>query len=282
MKPLCLAFGLALLSPAFAADKTKEDLPLLTTGTWKHEELKRFQAPEAKQGVAADDEHVYVITNRALGKYRKETLERVGEWKDAEGGPFIHMNSGIIHEGKLLCAHSNFPGLPITSSIEIFDPKTMTHVGTHSLGIDSGSLTWITWHDGHWYACFAHYAKSQPATGRDPAWTELVRFDPEWRRTGGWTFPKRIVEIFGSSSSSGGSIAPDGTLFITGHDAQQLFVLRFPKAGSVLEWTDTIPITAAGQAFAWDPVHPNLFYSILRSSQEVVVSRIVQYPSLSE
>lgn len=79
MKPLCFAFGLAILSPAFAADKAKEDLPLITTGTWQHEELKRFKAPEANQGVAADDEHIYVITNRALGKYRKDTLERVGE-----------------------------------------------------------------------------------------------------------------------------------------------------------------------------------------------------------
>jgi outer membrane protein assembly factor BamB len=277
---LSLLLALAYTS-LLAADETKEETPFITTGTWKHEELKRFKAPEANQGVAADDEHIYVITNRAVGKYRKDTLKRVGGWKDENGGPFIHLNAGIIHDGKLLCAHSNFPGTPMTSSIEIFDPQTMTHIGSHSLGIDSGSLTWITWHGGHWYACFAHYSKSQPATGRDPAWTELVRFDTEWRRTGGWVFPKLIIEIFGTSSSSGGSISADGTLFITGHDARQLFVLRFPKAGSVLEWTDTIPITAAGQAFVWDPVQPGTFYSILRKSKEVIISKITPPPAPS-
>ncbi|MBB5037311.1 hypothetical protein [Prosthecobacter dejongeii] len=274
MKSLCLAISLALFSPAFAADKAEEALPLITTGIWKHEELKRFKAPEANQGVAADAEHIYVITNRALGKYRKDTLARVGEWKDEKGGPFIHMNSGIIHEGKLWCAHSNFPALPMTSSIEIFDPVAMKHVGTYSFGIAPGSLTWIARHQDHWYACFAHYSKDRPKTGRDPAWTELVRYDDQWRRTSGWVFPSGILEIFGGSSCSGGSIAADGTLFITGHDAKQLFVLRFPTAGSVLEWTDTIPITAEGQAFSWDPTQPGYFYGIIKKTREVVVSRI--------
>lgn len=269
---LSLALGFTIAKAAEPA--ATDDVKIISTGKWQHEELARFPAPEANQGVVADAGHVYALGNTAIGKYNKETHERVDGWKDEKGGPFIHINSGIIHEGKLYCAHSNFPKVPMTSSVEIFDPQTMTHIGSHSLGIDSGSLTWIAWHENQWFACFAHYGKSQPHTGRDSAWTELVRFDKDWRRTGGWIFPEGILKIFGGSSCSGGSISPDGTLFITGHDARQLFVLRFPKAGSVLQWVDTIPITAEGQAFSWDPVHPGHFYGIIKRTREIVLSRI--------
>ena len=40
-------------------------------GNWRHEELRRFKAAEANQGVA-----VYAIDNHALGKYRKDTGAR--------------------------------------------------------------------------------------------------------------------------------------------------------------------------------------------------------------
>lgn len=277
MKALFVLSGLSLcsaLAPLGAEDTKSPNLDVISTGQWQHEEVQRFPAKEANQGVVADDEYLYVISNVEIGKYRKDTFERVGGWKDIKGGPFIHLNAGIMHQGKLYCAHSNFPGVPMTSSIEIFDPVSMQHIGTHSLGIASGSLTWIVWHENHWLACFAHYSKSKAQTGRDPSWTELVRYDAEWRRTGGWTFPPGIIQIFGGSSSSGGSIAEDGTLFITGHDAKQLFVLKFPAAGSVLKWIDTIPMSAEGQAFSWDPKAPNRFYGIIKKTREVVVSRI--------
>lgn len=278
MKKLCLALCLIAINHSYAAEPAtaKAEVKLVSTGRWQHEELKRFPAAEANQGVVADADHLYVIHNNAIGKYRKDTQEKVGEWKDAKGGPFIHLNAGIMHEGKLWCAHSNFPRLPMTSSVEIFDPQTLAHERSTSLGLTPGSLTWISWHEGHWYACFAHYSKDKPVTGKDPSWTELVRYDAEWRRTEAWVFPPRIIEIFHGSSSSCGTIAKDGTLFITGHDAKMLFVLRFPKAGSVLEWTDTIPISAEGQAFSWDPTQPDLFYGIIKKNKEVVISKIWQ------
>jgi ribose 5-phosphate isomerase B len=45
------------------------------------------------------------------------------------GGP----NAGTVRDGSLYCAHSNFPRVPMASSVEIFDTGTMKHVGTHSL-----------------------------------------------------------------------------------------------------------------------------------------------------
>lgn len=263
-----LTFTLSLFSSAIA------DEPIASS--WQHKELRRFQADEAKQGVAADDEFLYVISNVAIGKYRKTNGEKVAAWKQEKGGPLSHLNAGIIRDGKLYCAHSNFPTIPSTSSVEIFDPQTMQHVGNVSLGIAPGSLTWVDFRDDHWFACFAHYAKDRPRTGRGPESTEVVRYDREWRRTLGWVFPPAVIEVFGGSSCSGGAFGPGGSLFVTGHDAKTLFVLEFPQAGAIFKLADRIPITAEGQAFCWDPQDPNVLYSLVRSTGEVIVSRVTK------
>ncbi|MEZ0277096.1 MAG: hypothetical protein ACAH88_19455, partial [Roseimicrobium sp.] len=280
--------GVVCFPHAFAADvkpQPKEKGPeappeppaVPHSTTWQHEELRRFTATEANQGVAVDEQHLYVISNSAIGKYRKDTFEKVGEWKQPKGGPLIHMNAGIVHEGKLYCAHSNFPNIPMTSSIEMWDTATMQHVDSHSLGIDMGSLTWIEpQKDGNWLACFAHYSKDKPRTGRDPSWTELVKFDSEWRRTGGWVFPPALTKHFGGSSCSGGAHGPEGFLYVTGHTWRELYVLKFPTAGSTLEWVDTIPMIAEGQSFNWDPKEEGIFYGIIKRTKEVVVSRFTK------
>jgi hypothetical protein len=244
------------------------------TGAWKHEELRRFPAPEANQGVAVDDRFFYAITNAAIGKYRKDTGERVMGWQGEKGGPITHLNAGLFRDGKLYCAHSNYPHLPATSSVEVFDPATMEHVDSHSFGIAPGSLTWIDRRGEQWFACFAHYAKDRPRTGRGPEFTEIVRFDDRWRREAGWVLPQPVLDVFGGSSSSGGAFGPAGRLFITGHDAPTLFVLEFPKMGGVMQLVDTIPISAHGQAFAWDPMDGEVLYSISRATKEVIVSRV--------
>ncbi len=238
-------------------------------GEWQHTELKRFKADEAHQGVAVDGEHFYVITNAAIGKYRKDTGERVGSWKETEGGHIKHLNAGLILEGKLLCAHSNYPEVPMKSSVEVWDPKTMEHVESIDLTDAGGSLTWVDRRDGEWFACFAQYAK----TG-DPGRTRVLRFDTQWKKTGELTFPAEMVAKFGKNSSSGGSFGPERHLFITGHDAQELYVLDFPVAGDVWTWRAAMPISAHGQAFAWDRSKPGVLYSIDRKTQEVIVSRV--------
>ena len=246
------------------------------SSTYEHQELRRVKAPDATQGVVVDDEFLYAISNTAIGKYRKATGERLAEWKQAEGGPLKHMNAGVMHEGKLYCAHSNYPAVPAVSSVEIFDPESLKPIGSHSLGIAAGSLTWIAWHEQSWFACFAHYAKDKAVTGRDPAWTEIVRYDTEWRRQAGWVFPRSLVEKFGTDSCSGGCFGRDGLLYVTGHTLPELYVLKFSPAGSVMEHLGTIPISAEGQAFCWDSREPDLFYGIIRRTREVVVSRITR------
>jgi hypothetical protein len=152
----------------------------------------------------------------------------------------------------------------------------MQHVGTHSFGRADGSLTWLDRRNGRWIACFAHYHKAGGEPGRDPVWTRLVEFDDDWRETGGWAFPKALMERVGARgySISGGAFGPGGLLYVTGHDDPYLYVLEMPAAGPVLKWVASIPITAHGQAFAWDPVNPGRFYSLSRSDRAIIVGMV--------
>jgi outer membrane protein assembly factor BamB len=234
------------------------------------EELRRLKTDEANQGVAVDQEYFYAITNSAIGKYRKDTGERAGGWEGEKGGHIKHLNAGSVIDGKLYCAHSNFPDLPEQSSVEIWDTTTMKHVGEHVLDNPPGSLTWVVRHGDAWFACFAHYKKTS-----DPALTQVVKFDAQWKRLTNWRFPAALIEKFAGNSSSGGAFGPDGHLFVTGHDARELYVLDVPENGGELLWRGTIPISSAGQAFAWDEAEAGTLYTIERKTKEVVVSRIL-------
>jgi len=240
----------------------------------RFEEVRRFSAPEAIQGVAVDDRYFYAIANRSIGKYEKATGRRVAAWEGDADGPIIHLDSGVVIDGLLYCAHSNYPGVPMTSSIEIFDPETLTHVGTHSLGIMEGSATWVDRHDGRWWVTFANYSGPGGVPGRGSEWTSLVELDDSWRRVAGFVYPAEVVERFDVMSNSGGTWGSDGRLYITGHDEGVVFVMALPESGSVLTLERELPITAEGQGIAWDRAEPGTIYSILRSSREVVQSRL--------
>ena len=55
---------------------------------------------------------------------------------------------------------------------------------------------------------------------------------------------------FASGIHRGRFNAKDGHLYLTGHDNTELYVVDFPKAGSVLKWIATIPISAEGGSSA--------------------------------
>jgi hypothetical protein len=278
---LLLALVGGAFAPLSAADLTppppQEKPAFVAPGPqgWRFEETRRFPAAEAKQGVVSDGEFLYVISDRAIGKYRAATGERVANWTDPEPGSLIHLNAGIVRDGKLYCAHSNYPTVPMLSSIEVWDTATLRHVASHSLGRTDGSLTWIDRRDGKWIACFVHYGKKGGEPGRGPEWTQLVEFDDDWRRTGGWALPAELIERLSPRgySCSGGAFGPGGWLFATGHDNPELYVLAFPDGGPVLRWIATIPISAEGQAFGWDPRAPGVIYFVHRPG-EVIVGRI--------
>lgn len=252
--------------------------------------LRQFSAPDARQGVAVNSESLYVVGNRVVARYDKETLSPTEDVLHfPEDGPIIHFNDGIVVGEQLWLSHSNYPGVPMVSSLERVDPSTLQHIGSHSFGITDGSLTWVApIEGGGWYACFAHYGNRAAMPNRDPYWTRVVQFDTEWRMQESWAFPRKLVkEKFGKYSSSGGALLesswlPENTpeslhkaveerphFLITGHDHTALFLMRIPKTGDVLEWVGTVPFPSEGQAFSLDPDNRGHIYSIHKAKRQV-------------
>ena len=178
-----------------------------------------------------------------------------GAWpvgKCETGKPLIHLDSGVVHQGTLYCAHSNYPGLPMVSSIETWDAATLKHSGSHSFGIFAGSATWVDLHQGNRYVTFAHYRNSADEPGRDARWTTLIQFDAAWQQHKSWVYPAEVVSRLGDYSISGGVFTPDHKLFCTGHDNPEIYVLTFPEGGSSLVLEDTFPVPLKGQGISLD------------------------------
>lgn len=238
-------------------------------------ELTSFSAEEARQGIAVDEKYIYVVGTQQIGKYDKQNRKLVALWQGAEEGPIIHLDSGVIYNDKLYCAHSNYPEIPMTSSVEIWNAETLEHLRTHSFGIQWGSCTWIDRFDGFWWAAFAHYNKLKEKTGKGSEWTTVVKFDDNWFAQQSWVFPNTVYEQFGRMSNSGGSWGADSLLYCTGHDNPELYAMRIPKMGSILELVEIIPINIFGQGIAWDRTQKDIIYGIRKKNNEVVVSQII-------
>jgi hypothetical protein len=232
-------------------------------------QIGEFVAPEANQGVGVDAQHFYAVDNETIGKYDKATGKLVKKWQGPKKSPITHLDSAMLMDGKIYAAHSNYPEWPMTSSLEIFDAATMEHVGTHSFGIQWGSLTWVDWHDNHWWMTFANYDRllgpNKTPYGHK-ANTLMVKLTRDFRLVQSWTLPKAILDRFEDMSNSGGSWGPDGFLYLSGHDPAELYRMRLPKAGSTLELVDIIPMNIRGQGIAWDRSQPGVIYGIIRAT----------------
>jgi hypothetical protein len=234
-----------------------------------------WPAEEARQGVAVDARYFYAISNNVIGKYDKKTGKRVAQW-EGEGRLYPHMNSCVVDGPQLVCAASNHPSVPMASSVEFFDTATLRHVSSIALPPYPGSLTWIERHGQDWYAMFANY--DPPGHGGEPGhdhrWTVLMRLDPQFRALQSWRFPEDILAKFAPMSCSGGSWGADGLLYVTGHDLAEMYVMKLPEAGTVLEHLATIPLPTRGQAFAWDRSRGRVIWSIDRKTRQVIESSV--------
>lgn len=237
------------------------------------EVLRRVPAEEARQGVAVDARHLYAVANSRIGQYDKATGAKVAEWS-GDPARFPHINSCAVIGRELVCAASNFPQTPMSSSVEVFDSVRLVHLRTVSLGQQVGSLTWVDRKDGFWWACFANYEERGGEPGRGSAYTQLVKFDDQWRRLEGWSFPASVVERFKPMSSSGGAWGADGRLYVTGHDHAELYVLALPRGGSTLTHVATIAAGVEGQAIAFDRTRPGVVFGISRRNREMIEIRL--------
>ncbi len=230
-------------------------------------------AAEANQGVAVDDRAFYAIDNSEIGRYDKKTGAKTGAWS---GDPkvFPHLNSCAAVGPELVCASSNYPVTPMRSTVEVFDRAGLKHLRSIPLGPQPGSLTWVVRRGDAWWAGFANYDGTGGEPGRDHTATTLVKFDDAWRSLARWTFPRSVLDRFAPSSASGGVWGADGLLYVTGHDAAEVYVLRAPEGGGVLVHLATIAAPVEGQAIAFDPSAERTLYGITRKTREVVVMQL--------
>ena len=231
-------------------------------------EVARFKAAAAKQAVAVDDKYFYAIDNTTIVKYDMNG-DSVGAWVNTVDNPLKHINSGIVVGNKLYCAHSNYPDIPMASSIEIFDTKTMRHEKTISFGIETGSCTWVLPGRNCWYVFFAHYENRSQQPNRDVSWSQLVKYNKDWTKIEAWVLPKDLLPRVRPYSLSGGVLIDD-VFYCTGHDAKECYLLKIPDKGYALEWIGTVPIPFEGQGIAVDE-EQNL-WGISRKVREVIKS----------
>ena len=205
------------------------------------EKVGEWPAPEAKQAAATDERFFYAITNTLVAKYDRENGERVA----VSTGEAEHLNSGFLWEGRVYCAHSNYPHVPEQSKILVLDPDTMRLSTFKDFGNAGGSLTWAVRHGGHWWCNFARY-------GSDNVRTFLVKYDDDWREQGRWTYPPEVFGELHEYSFSGG-VWRDGSLLVTGHDDPVLFRFQLQDGQPLLRLVEKQSIPFTGQGIADDP-----------------------------
>lgn len=239
--------------------------------------VARFRVPEARQGVAVSATRFYAIDNSRIAAYDKRTGRRLASWT-GDPARFPHINSCGIAGPDLVCAASNYPAVPMLSSVETFDAATLRHMSSRGLPGSPGSLTWIVRHQGAWWAGFANYDGRGGEPTRDHRATRLVRYDDAFRPADAWRFPATVLARFAPYGTSGGDWGRDGLLHVTGHDRREVYRLTLPIAGTTLVHVDTLPVSTGGQGIAFDPATPGLLWSIDRRSRRVVETRLPMWP----
>jgi outer membrane protein assembly factor BamB len=232
------------------------------------EPIRRIRVAEAHQAVAVDKSSFYAISNREIARYDKQTEERLVRWEAPVGSGIKHLNSGVIVDGHLYCANSNWPAKPLENTIEVFDAETLVHLHSKSFSETEGAINWIDRHQGSWWIVFAYYGDAEVRR------TKLVRYDDDWNAIQQWTFPESVIQRFLPNSNSGGAFGSSGQLYVTGHDHGELYVLEAPTGGGELKHIATTAAPIAGQGIAWDHDDPGVLLGIVRARHEVVFLRV--------
>lgn len=239
--------------------------------------VKQFDAYDAYQAVAIDAGSFYAISNVRLTQHDKNTgramQQSTGNLEASDS--LIHLDSGVVLDGKLYAAHSNYPGWPMKSSIEVWDVATMQHIDSHNLGVMLGSFTWLDRYNGSWWGTFANYDIVQ--RGMEEPYgkttnTVMVQFDDDFQVLESWSLPAEILRRMSPMSNSGGSWGSDGYLYLSGHDDPELYVMALPETGSELDWLATVRLPGLnGQGIAWDrSIAGGHLWAILRSTRQVL------------
>lgn len=254
-----ISFVLLALALVAVAPRSTQSQPASESPAWR--QTAAIDALEAVQAAAADERFLYAIANTQVAKYDRTTRKRVA----ISTGDAHHLNSGFFWEGKLYCAHSNYPRTPEKSELMVLDPESMQLTTFKDFGNFGGSLTWAVRHRDAWWCNFARYGAKNHETF-------LVKFNDEWRELARWTYPEAVTRELHSYSLSGGFFR-GGELLVTGHDDPIIFQLRVPTDGKVLELAQQQQVPFTGQGIAADPATGGLV-GIHRGKQQILLAAL--------
>ena len=223
-------------------------------------ESRRIPSNYAIQASATHKSHVFAIASRVIGKYDRTT----GELLAASTGDAVHLNSGLVWKGSMLCAHSNYPGIPEQSTIMQLDIKSMEVCPWHEFGDYGGSLTWIVRRNRKWLCNFAKYEDKNNETF-------LVEFDNRFNELRRWTYPEELIAKLGKYSHSGG-IWYQNHVRVMGHDLGEIYYLKIPRRGTELEYVGMATAPFTGQGFAVDSQTGRLV-GISRAERQVIFAK---------
>lgn len=239
--------------------------------------VQQFDAFDAYQAVAVDANTFYAINNTRITQHDKRDgrVLQQSAVDEAASESLIHLDSGVVLDGKLYAAHSNYPGYPMTSSVEVWDVENLQHLESHHFGVMLGSLTWLDRHEGYWWATFANYdvvQRGMTTPYGETKNTVMVQLDDDFEVLKLWSLPAEILRRMSPMSNSGGSWGRDGLLYLSGHDDPEIYVMSAPVEKAELNWHATIRIPGLnGQGIAWDrTVEGNILWAILRSTRQVL------------
>jgi len=105
---------------------------------------QRVSVPEAHQAFAVDATSFYAIANRTIARYEEGTNNPLARRTAPAGSSVLHLNSGVVVDGRLYCANSNWPTMPREDSVETFDAKTLRHLESNSFSETAGPSTGLT------------------------------------------------------------------------------------------------------------------------------------------
>jgi len=250
--------------------------------------VQRFDADNAYQAVAVGQDAFYAISNVRLTRHDKTTGRALQQWDDGSqlNSPLSHLDSGVVLDEKLYSAHSNYPGWPMTSSVEVWDMGNMQHIKSHSFGVMLGSFTWLDRYNGSWWGAFANYDIVQRGMTEpygETRNTVMVQFDDDFEVLQSWSLPAEILRRMSPMSNSGGSWGSDGYLYLSGHDDPEIYVMALPEAGPELDWLATVRLPELnGQGIAWDrSIDDSILWAILRSTRQVLKIEMPVLPDLN-
>ncbi len=214
--------------------------------------IKSFPVREAYQGVAADNDFFYAISNQSIAKCQKEDGKVVQRMTYER---FTHLNGGTVYGKKLYCTNNPTDH----NSIVIFNTDDLSYFGLSNIK-EKGSLMWISRHKDIWWGCLAH-------SGDIVNNSLIIQFNPDWSIKNSWSFPKELTEKFYPYSCSGGAWGSDNLLYCTGHEKAEVYALRLED--NIFKFVRTIPVNATGQGIAWQG---KILYTIDREDRLVNVS----------